>query len=71
MTGKWPCRKDGEDCPRREPGCQDRCAEMLAAKLAAEEEKRAIRARRDADNAVDSVKVHAHEIRMRRKSGQR
>lgn len=44
---------------------------MLAAKLAAEEEKRAIRARRDADNAVDSVKVHAHEIRMRRKSGQR
>lgn len=68
----WPCRDHpGGVCPNRKPGCQDRCPEMLAAQLAAAQERRRLEADKERSNAADSVKVHSIERYNRRRAGQR
>ena len=68
----WPCGDypDGK-CPKRQPGCQDRCPEMLAAQLIAAENRKELRADLDRMHAADGVKVHSLERYNRRKAGQR
>ena len=69
---KFPCNKfpDGI-CPRRKPGCQDRCPEFLAAKSANDDRKAQERAKRYANNDVNKFKVNSAMKGSRKKPAER
>ena len=65
---RWPCGEHpGGVCTRREPGCQDRCPEMMEARRAHDERKRAERSARRQCVDADGVKARGIAAVTRRK----
>lgn len=68
---KYPCKKDGIDCPLRHLGCQDTCGEMLAAKLVNGYRKDMERKKRIAECSAGEVKYKGYLAVMRKKMPER
>jgi hypothetical protein len=69
---KFPCNKfpDGI-CPKRKPGCQDKCPDFLAAKAANDARKAVERAKRYANNDVNKFKIDSAVKGSRKKIAER
>lgn len=68
-SGEWPCKPD---CPKRHPGCHDRCLDYAAAKDKNEAKKADIRAKRDAEHAInDHIARVKRRIAIARETGKR
>ena len=69
---KFPCNEfpDGI-CPKRRPGCQDKCPDFLAAKAANDDRKAQERTKRYAINDVNKFKVVSALKGSRKKPAER
>ena len=62
---KIPCFNYPGGCPRRKPGCQDHCEEMIAAKAQNDARKQIEREKRYFDNAITQRVMQATGCKKR------
>ena len=60
-----PCFNYPGGCPRRRPGCQDTCEEMIAAKAKNDARKQIEREKRYFDNAITQQVMRAPGTRKK------
>ena len=67
----WPCGDypDGK-CPKRQPGCQDRCPEMLAAQLEHDARMKAEKTARATEIGTAASNINRVNRNARKKSRQ-
>ena len=62
---KIPCFDYPGGCPRRKPGCQDRCEEMIAAKAQNDARKQVEREKRYFNNAITQHVMNAIGVKKK------
>lgn len=63
MVGPPPCKKDGEDCPLRYPGCSGKCERFAAWQDTRKREREAYYKENRADLDADNYRMESyHDI---------
>lgn len=62
---KIPCFDYPGGCPRRKPGCQDHCEEMIASKAQNDARKQIEREKRCFDNAITQHVMNATGVKKK------